>query len=123
MPDAGDLGTHRLDRADVVRVCADHHRLAVADHVAEISRAQAVIQRHEDRAELRHGVELLEHRMRIGRDDDHPVTGAHAEALQRRRPAIAALEELRIRQAQRAINDGFALRVQQPRAARELQRR
>ena len=78
---ARQLAAHLLDGSDVVRVHAHDDRFAVADHVAKIGSAQPVVERHHDRAELRHGVELLEHCVRVGRDDHHPIARLYPEPL------------------------------------------
>jgi hypothetical protein len=61
--------------------------------------------------------------MRVGRDVRDPVALFHAQSLQRRRPAVAPIEELLVRQPKIAINNPFAIAVKLSRPARELQRR
>ena len=62
--------------------------------------------------------------MGIGRDVRHAITVADAQALlQDLRPAVAAVKELGVRQAQITVDDGLAIGVQPPGAASELQRR
>ena len=90
---------------------------------AKSSAVEPVVDRHQHRADLRHGVERLELRVRVRRDVRHPVAWLHAEPLQRRRPAVAAIEELRVGQPQVAIDHRLASGVQPARAASELQRR
>ncbi len=102
---------------------AHHTRTAVLDQIGEIIRSEAVVDRHEHGADLGRGVEGLEHRVRVRRDDRDAIAGAHAHGLQRRRPAIAALEELCIGQPQRPVDHGLPMRIQLARAAREIERR
>jgi hypothetical protein len=60
--------------------------------------------------------------MRIRRDVDDPVALLDTERLQRGRPAIAALEEVAVREALGAVDDGLARRIQATRAPGELER-
>jgi hypothetical protein len=49
--------------------------------------------------------------MGVGRDIGDAIAGLDAELLQHRRPAVAALEELRVREALRAIYDSLAVGI------------
>ena len=60
--------------------------------------------------------------MRIRRDVDDAIALLDAERLQRGRPAIAALEEVAVREALRAVDNGLARRIQATRAPGELER-
>jgi hypothetical protein len=60
--------------------------------------------------------------MRIRRDVDDAVALLDTERLQRGRPAIAALEEVAVREALGAVDDGLARRVQATSAPGELER-
>src|SRR5205814_2525365 len=77
---------------------------------------------HEHRADLRHGVERLELRVRVRRDVHDAIALPDAERVQRGRPAIAAVEEALVGEALLAVNDGLARRIEAPGAPRELQR-
>ena len=101
---------------------ADDAGAAVVDDVGEVVGDEAVVDRHEHRAELRHGVERFELRVGVGRDVGDAIALAHAQALQRRGPAVAAVEELRVGEAQIAVDDGLAASVELAGAAHELQR-
>jgi hypothetical protein len=61
-------------------------------------------------------------RVRIRRDIDDAVALLDTERLQRGRPAIAALEEVAVREALGAVDDGLARRIQASRAPGELER-
>ena len=52
---------------------ADDLRAAVRDQEAEVAGNQAVVDRHQHRADLRDGVERLELGVRVWRDIGHPV--------------------------------------------------
>src|ERR1044071_2832496 len=92
------------------------------DHVSKIVRREPIVERHQDGPELRHCIELLEHRVRVRGNDGHAITLAHAVLLQRSGPAVTTFEELRIRQTQLAVDDGLALAVQLARAPGKLPR-
>src|SRR5207237_10850075 len=68
------------------------------------------------------GVERLELRVRVRRDVRDAVAAPDAERLQRRRPPIASIEKLRVRQAQRPVDEGFAVGIQRARPAGEVER-
>src|ERR687888_1202339 len=121
--DARQLPADRVDGGEVVLVHADDGRTRVRDDVGEIVRREAIVDWYERRADLRHGVERFELRVRVRRDVRHTVAGADAEPLQRRRPPVAALEELGIGQPQIAVDERLAVRIQRARPARELERR
>jgi hypothetical protein len=71
-------------------VGADDLGAAVLDQVDDVLCGQPLVERHHDRTELWHGIELLEHRMGIRGNQRNTVTRADAKRLQRRRPAIGA---------------------------------
>jgi hypothetical protein len=60
--------------------------------------------------------------VRIRRNVDDAVARLDTERLQRGRPAIAALEEVAVRKALVAIDDGLARRIQATRAPGKLER-
>src|SRR5206468_3300949 len=95
----------------------------MTDDVGEIAGREPVVDWHHNRADLRHRVERLQLRVRVRRDVGDAIARLDAEALQRRGPPVAAVEELLVAETQAAIDDGFAVPVQGPRPARELQRR
>ena len=73
--------------------------------------------------DLRHGIERFELSVRIRRDICHPVAGLDTKLLQGVRPAIAAIEELRIAEPQPAIDNRLATGVQSARASSKFHRR
>jgi hypothetical protein len=94
----------------------------VCRHVDEIIRRQPVIDRHDDRPELRYGVELLELLMRVGCDCRNPVAFGDAQLRERGAPAVTPLAELGIREANIAVDHGLAPAMQFACAAREFER-
>jgi hypothetical protein len=105
----------------VVAVGADHGGPRVVHDVDEVLRRQPVVDRHQDGPDLRHGVEGFQLRVRVRRDRGHAVRLRHAQPLQRRGPAVAAIEELPVRQAKLAVDDRLAVSVQPARPAGEVQ--
>jgi hypothetical protein len=67
----------------MIAVRADDPRAAVVQDVGEVIGCQPEVDRHQDRPELRHGVERLELRMGIGRDIRHPISLADPQSLER----------------------------------------
>ena len=122
MAHACQLAADTVDSLEVVLVRAHDACAAVVDDVGEIVRRQAEVDRHEHGPDLRDGVERLELRMRIRRDVDDAVALLDTERLQRGRPAIAALEEVAVREALGAVDDSLARRVQATCAPGELER-
>src|ERR1700736_1871420 len=90
-------------------------------HINEIVGREPIIDRHNNRAELRYRVELFEMLMRIGCDRGNPIPLAHAETSEGGAPSITSVPELGIRETQIPIDPGFAPAVQLARAAREFQ--
>ncbi len=123
MADARQLRADAVEALEIIGVRADDGRAGVVDDVLELTGAQAIVDRHEHGADLRDGVERLELRVGVRRDVRDAVAARDAERLQRRRPAVAPIEELRVGEPQRAVDERLALRVQRARAPRELQRR
>ncbi len=101
---------------------AHHARPAVVDHVCEVRRGQPVIDRHEDCTDLRNRVKRLQLRMGIRRDISHAVVLLHPQALERRRPAIAPVEEGAVCPPLFAIANRFSIAIQGPRAPRKIKR-
>jgi len=60
--------------------------------------------------------------VRVRRDVSHAIALPHAERLQRRRPAIASIEQLRVGEAKRAVDDRLAIGIQRARAPGKLER-
>ena len=120
MLNAGQPVSNAVDGLDVVGVSANDLRAAVVDDVLEIIRDQPIVDRHQDRADLRDRIVRFQVGVGVRGDVGHPIALADSEGLQRRRPAIAAVEELRIRQSQFPIDDRFALGVEPACASSEL---
>ena len=119
--DVGDLAADAVQGVEVIGVCADHAGTAVVDDIGEVVGVQAVVDRHGDGADLRHGVEGFELRRDVGGDVGDAVARADAELLQGGGPAVAPVEELAIGAARGAINEGFAVGVELAGAAGEIE--
>src|SRR5712692_9361607 len=120
--DTRKLRSNAIDRRQIISVRTDDTRAAVIDEVNEIVCYQTVIQRHQHRADLRRRVKRFELRVRVWREVSHAVTLANAELLQCRRPAIAAIEKLRVRPTRFAVDDRNSFRIELARPARKVQR-
>jgi len=83
----------------------------VIDQVKKVVCGQAKVQWYQNTAELRHGVERFQLRMRIGREIGDTISRANSESLQNRRPAIAPIEELGVGPARVAIDHGDLFRI------------
>ena len=118
----GQLRANALDRLKVIGVHADNPGAAVVDQIGKIIRDQAVIERDEDGADLRHGVERFQLGMSVGRDVSDAVALLHTKRLQSRRPTIATVEKFLVVQPPIAIHDGIAFGIELARAPREFER-
>jgi len=81
-------------------------------HVNEVLGRQTIVDRHNDRPELRYRVELLQMLMRVGRNRRDPVTLAHAPISRVRCSIVASLAKLGVSKPQLAVDHGFALAMQ-----------
>jgi hypothetical protein len=117
-----DAVANAVHRVEVVRVDADDAGAAVVDDVGEVVGGKAVVDGDENRAKLRDRVEGFELGMGVGRDVGDAVTFAHTNTLQRRGPAVAAVAELLVGEAQIAVDDGLAASVELAGTAHEIQR-
>ena len=77
--DVRNLVTNAVDRVQVIGMGTHHPGAAVADDVGKVVGDQPVVDRHQHGAELRHGVEGFELRMRVRRDVRHAVAVADPE--------------------------------------------
>ncbi len=114
------LGADSVDRCQTFGGHAHDLRAAVRDDVREIVGGEPVVDRHQDGPNLRHRIEGLELRVDVRRDVRHTVARRHAQALQHRRPAVAAIEELLVGEPQVAVDDGLPRAEQPASAASEL---
>ncbi len=120
--DRGQLGADGVDRLLVLGLDAEHRGTGVVDDVIEVGGRQPVVDRYQNRAELRHGVEGLQLGVSVRGDVGDPVAASHAKGLEAGRPAITAAQELLVGEAQLAIHHRLAIPVQPARAASELER-
>ena len=97
-------------------------RAAMIDQINEIVRDQAVIQRHEHGANLRHRVKRFKLRVCVRREISDAIALPNSEPLQGGRPTIDTIKELSISHAQFAIHQSFAPGVELASAARKFQR-
>ena len=105
------FASNAIDGIQIIAVSAHHACATVIDDVGKIGRRQPEVDRHDDGADLRHGVVALQMAMCVGGNVGHPVARLNAKGLQGGRPAIAALEELGIGEAQITVNNGLAAAV------------
>jgi hypothetical protein len=105
--DAGQPIPNTVDGFKVIRVSTYDLRVEVIDDVLEIFREEPIIYRNQYRADLRDCVVSLQMRVCIRGDAGDPIALSHAEGLQRRPPAIAAIQELSVGQAQISVGDRF----------------
>src|SRR3569833_4174515 len=112
----------RVHRVYEIGMHAHDLRAAVREEVHEIFRRQPVVERHDDRADLRDGVVLLEMLVRVECDGGDTIAQADAKSLQRGRPAIASGTEFGVREAVIAIHHGLVCGVQLAGAAEEVER-
>ena len=118
-----ELRTNPVHGVEMIAVRTDDPGARVLDDVGEVVWREAIVDRHDHRADLRHGVERFEHRVRIRRDIGNAIAGRHPEALQRAGPTIAAIEKLLVGEAGQAVDHGLTVSVKPAGSARELQRR
>src|SRR5580700_3211559 len=123
MPHARHARPNAVDGIQVVGMNAQHRGAAMFGHVDEVLSRQTIVDRHNDRPELRYRVELLEMLMRVGRYRRDAVTLAHAQFRECTAPSIVSLAKLGVSKAQFAVDHGLALAMQLACAARELEGR
>ncbi len=123
MPDPGQLRPNAIDGFEIVFVGADDGRTRMTDDVGEVVDAEAIVDRHQHRADLRDGIERFKLCVGVRRDVGDTVARSDAESLQRRGPAIAAGEELLVRQPKIAVDDRLAIGIQGSCTACEFKRR
>jgi hypothetical protein len=88
-----------LQLLDQPLVDDDRLRRRVLDHVSDLGRPQPVADRHQQTADLAHGVEQLEPRRAVVQHCRNRVAAADAGAPQGARQAVDALVELAVRAA------------------------
>src|SRR5438445_4404871 len=123
MLDARKAVANALQAAEILLSGADDGCSGMVDDVSEVVSRQSIVDRHEDRAYLRHGVERFQLLSDVGRDVGDAIARGDAQPLEHGRPPVATLEELLVGQPQVAVDDGLALRVQSSSPSHELERR
>ena len=113
-------GAEPVDRRQTFSGHAHDLRSAVRDDVLEIVGGEPVVDRHQDGPNLRNRIERLELGMDVRRDVRHTVARRYAQALQHRRPAVAAVEELLVGEPHVAVDHGLPRAEQPASAASEL---
>ena len=78
---AWQLRPHPIHGVQVFAIRADHGRATVLDDVTEIVGTQAVVDRHDDGANLGHGIEGFQMRMSVRRDAGDAVAGRDSQLL------------------------------------------
>src|SRR5207253_3608405 len=99
---------YAVKRIEIIGMGANDSRAAVVDQVFKVIRDQPVIDWHQHCADLRNGIVCLEMSVRIRRDVRDAIAFSDSHRLQYRRPAIATLEELAIREPQLSVDHSFA---------------
>ena len=122
MLDGPQLVSDAIHRRHIVGMDTQRLGARVVADVHEVFSGQTEVDRDEDRANLRHPVERLELLVGVRGDVCHAVAGRDAHRLQRRRPAVAPVEELLIGQPQVTVDDALAVSVKLACPARELER-
>ena len=100
----------------------DQHRLhaGVVDDVRMVLRRQPVVQRHQDRADARGGVEALQEKMGVGAEDADPVSLPDAEPRQRVGQPPDPFRVFGVGIAPVAVHDRGLVRVQAHGALQEI---
>ena len=107
MLDRVHIGADLIDEVEELGVDEDDLRAGVFEHVLEVGRDQAVVHRHDDRADGGGGVEGLEELVRVGGDDADAVAFADSGVEQRVGLLIDAGVELGPGEALVAVDDGL----------------
>ena len=119
---SAQLVPNAVDGVEVIRVDAHHLCPRVPGDIDEVLGGQAVVDRHQDSADLGHRIEGFELLVGVRRDVCDPVALLHPHRLQRRRPAVAAIQELLVGQPQIAVDDRLTIAVELPCPSREVER-
>ena len=122
MFDTAQLVANSVDGLEVVRMDAQDFGAGMRGDVDEVVRGEAVVDGDQHRTDLRHGIEGFELLVHVRRDVGDAVTLPNPHRLQRGRPAVAAVEELLVSEAEVAVDHAFAIAVKLSRPPRELQR-
>src|SRR6266852_3766393 len=110
-----------IDAVEVILGCADHGCPRVLDDIGEVIGGQPVVDRHQHRADLGHGVKRLELLVDVRGDVCDSVALANAHPLERGGPAVAAVEELLVGKPEVAVDDRLTLWMQASSPAYELE--
>src|SRR3989440_9076912 len=121
MLDARKAVANALHAAEVLLCGADDGCSGMVDDVSKVVSRESIVDRHEDRAYLRHGVERFQLLMDVGRDVGDAIARGDAQPLEHGRPPVATLEELLVGQPQVAVDDRLALRMQSSSPSHELE--
>ena len=121
MTDAAERGSNAVDGIQVFGGRADDRCAAVIEEVLELLGRQAVVERHQHGADLRHGVERFQLRVGVGRNVGDAIARFDSERLQRGGPAIHPREELAVGPSSRPIYDCLAIVIEPPRSMHELE--
>ena len=111
MTDIPELSPHAIDVRQVVDMGTNHAGATVIDDVSKIVRRKPKVHRNQHGANLGDSVEGFELRVCVRSDVGDPILLRDAKALQRSRPAVAAIEKLLVGQAQCTVNDGLTTSV------------
>src|SRR5437764_7829872 len=101
---------------------ADDLRTAVINQISKVVGSQAVIDRHQYPANLRHCIKGFELSVSVRRDVSNAITLPDTEFEQTRRPAITAIQKLLVRKPESAIDHRLAIAIELASAASKVQR-
>ena len=116
----GEAGAHFVHELRVLVVHEHRLHARVVDDVFVVGGDQPVVERHQDRADLRHGVEALQKVVRVRAEDTDPVALLHAQLEQGMTELVAPFLELRVGDAFVTVDDGRLVRVELGCTAEEI---
>ena len=110
--DGRQLVAQPLHGRRVVRVHHRHLRPRVAQHVLEVRRDQAVVDRHDAGPDRGRRVQHLQELVAVGAEDRDPIALADAERQQRVRQLVHPRAELGVGEAQLPVDHGLLPRIE-----------
>src|SRR5207247_2260857 len=78
----------------------------MSEDVVKVVGSETVIQRHKDRANLRHAKKAFQHPVRIRRKDGDTVALTHAQGQKRMAQTVGALPQLSVGELLGIVDDG-----------------
>jgi hypothetical protein len=81
---------------------------------------ESVVEGHQDRPDLAGGIETLEKKMRVGRQDADAIAAFYSQIQQYPGEAVDAFAEVRVAEADITIDDGCFVRITLDGSAQEI---